>query len=151
MLYPMIPRFDCFEHNFSVGFHNEANNSKVTLGNVAKRGVRFDSAEWCGSPIEHLAISRASIHTCTQKRCRIPPGRGGNEKESVEGESAVFVNFHVDGGCVSFACRCRVMMPAIFRQLSLCATLMGGCNGTVTVVELNSIISLASQPRYYPT
>jgi len=88
----------------------------------------------------------------------LPNPEDRNEKESVEGESAVFVNFHVDGGCVSFACRCRVMMPAIFRQLSLCATLMvvmGGCNGTVyltvIVVELNSIISLASQPRYYPT
>jgi len=120
--------------------------------NIAKRSsIRFRRIMWKPDRASRY-FSREHTHVHTKA---LPNPGGGNEKESVEGESAVFVNFHVDGGCVSFACRCRVMMPAIFRQLSLCATLIGGCNGTVcltvTVVELNSIISLASQPRYYPT
>lgn len=71
--------------------------------------VRSDSPEVKETPIEHLACSHTNgVVDCVARTHAHTDFRLEDEmRKRAEGESAVFANFHVGGGCVSLAYRYR--------------------------------------------
>lgn len=71
--------------------------------------ILSDSPERGGSPIEHLACSRTNgaIDCVAHMHANTDFLLEDEMRKRAEGESAVFANFHVGGGCVSLTYRYR--------------------------------------------